>query len=105
MAYFLSLQHDPHIDRILHILVHYSREKHSWQELRDTLLRDGSHPFRLACLKYIHESLARDRKQQRADAEMQHLNDTIERSMSLKIGRICTWPARKIQHMVKALFQ
>ncbi|MBU1417887.1 MAG: glycosyltransferase [Proteobacteria bacterium] len=104
-AHLFSALNIHHIDRVLQILLQYHEGENSWQEIRDRLLQDKSHPFRITCLQYIQESLAHEENQKSANKRFKQLSATIEKlkhenrlyqkSTSHRIGRCCTWPVRK----------
>ncbi len=63
MAHFFSILHNRRLDRILFILFQYSQDKtSSWEEIKNTLLHDKAHPFRITCLKSIQDDLALEEK-------------------------------------------
>jgi Glycosyl transferase family 2 len=110
-AYLFSALNIHHIDRVLHILFQYSQEENSWQRTKAKLLQDKSHPFRIACLKHIQDSLVREDKQNKTETRLKQLSTTIERlsqenrlcyqSISHRIGRCCTWPVRILRRTYK----
>ena len=107
-AHLFSALNFHHINRILHILLRYSQEASSWKEIRDTLLQDNSHPFRITSLKYIQDALTQEEEQKKVKKRLKQLSATLEklrhenslyqRSLFLRIGRGCTWPIRKLLH-------
>ncbi len=111
MDNFFSILHNHRIDKILYVLFQFSQEENSWQKLKNTLLQDNSHPFRITCLKNLQESLAHEERQHNTEDRLKKLSATIEnlrhenrlyqKSVSQRIGRCCTWPARKILRTLK----
>ena len=112
-AYFISALNIPHIDRVLLVLSQNSGTD-SWPHLRDSLLRDVTHPLRIACLNYLQDSLSLEKKHKEAVQQVENLTDKLEKlkheyslyqqSISFRVGRCCTLPARKILSAVKNLF-
>ena len=106
MAEISRSLHFKSIDRMLAILTIFTTDKDYWPDFLQTLLQDESDPFRLACLDHINASLQQDEELKAINLATARLNEEYEqqasinklyeKSLSLKIGRALTWPARRI---------
>jgi len=92
------------IDRMLSVLGITVRKNKEWYELMTKLLNEENDPFRVACLESIQASLQDDkerdflrREHARLSQELKSVKETnelLQRSISCRIGRLMTWPAR-----------
>ncbi len=100
---FQSLQFTG-IDRMLFVLENTVRNRDEWFEVMTKLLAEPEHPFRIACLEHINSCLSADEERTSLQREnmllheevesVKETNELLQRSISYRIGRLMTWPAR-----------